>query len=67
MIPRIKSIQQRVVMRNNLIEHKRSGIRRHVSVCDQRHVVPKANRSAYCGIDAVFSHAASDNQPVDLS
>src|SRR5208282_2857061 len=59
---RVKAIQNRIVMRNNLLKSERARVRCRVSVARQNHVISHADRAPHRGINAVLRHASADHK-----
>jgi hypothetical protein len=67
MHPGIESVEQGVVMRNDLFEAERACVCGHVAVADEDCVVPEANSAAYCSVNAVLRHASRDDELFDTA
>src|SRR5437667_2823299 len=67
MRPGIKAIKQGIVMRNDLRCRQKLVIHGSVSVAYQSDIVAHAYRSSRRSIDAVFGHAACDDEMLDAS
>lgn len=60
-----KTVQQRIVVRNDLLEAECLRVRRRVSVGSEDNIIAKANGPAHRRINAVLSHASADHQLLD--
>ena len=63
----VKAVKKRVVMGNDLLKAERTSIGSHVAVCGQDDVKTQAHGAPRGRIDAVLSHASSDDEMPDAA
>ncbi len=67
MLAGVKTIQKRIVVRNDLLERERACISRRVTVGSEDDVIAKADGPAHGGVNAVLGHASANDKPGDAS
>jgi len=58
----IKAVQNRIVMRDDLLKAERARIGGHVPIGDEDDVITQANGPPHGGVDAVLSHASGNDE-----
>ncbi|SPE41056.1 hypothetical protein SBA7_1480004 [Candidatus Sulfotelmatobacter sp. SbA7] len=67
MLASVKTIQKRIVVRNDLLERECACVRRRVTVGGEDDVITKADDAAHGGINAVLGHASADHESCNAS
>ncbi len=61
----VETIQNRIVVGNDLLEAKRASIGSSMAVGGKNHVITEADSAADAGVDAILSHASDDHDIID--